>query len=337
MKFLRNLLLIILVGSPAFVFAQAVPDPVEYMVAPEAPGPNQQVLIEAQGVGQLLGNSTITWTNNGKVVQSGAGLSSYTFTTGALGTRTIIGISINSSQGTFTQTFTFAPGLINLVWEAGTTVPAFYRGKALWSAGSPLTVVALPVVYSGATRVAASALSYQWSLNDEPQQSASGLGRNTFSFVGDQLTNSEDITVDAYYGATKAAHGEVVVPATAPALVLYEHDPLRGLLTDTAFPSTIALVGKEITLEAQPFYFSSADSRRNYLSYSWQLNGQDVSGPDTANGILTLRQTGSGQGGAQVTVALQNNNTNSFVQNASTGLNLIFGSSGSLLNNLFGL
>ncbi len=342
MRLLRKVVLLILLGAPALAGlpapagAQSLPDPVQYAVAPEVPGPNQSVVIEVQGVGQLLGNSTITWSNNGTVVQKGTGLSRYSFTTGALGSHTTIGVTIQSTQGTFARTFVFAPSLVNLVWEANTTVPPLFRGKALYSAGSPLKIVALPVVYQGGSLVAASSLSYQWSLNDEPKQNASGLGRSAFSFVGDQLHRSEDVSVDVYYGASKVARGEVVVPASNPALVLYERDPLRGLLLDTAFPSAVTLFGQELTLQAQPYYFSRLDNQSGSLSYSWQLNGDDVTGPDTGSGILTLRQTGSGEGSAQVSVTLQDQNSSAFVQNASAALNLFFGNSGSLLNNLFG-
>ncbi len=148
---------------------------------------------------------------------------------------------------------------------------------------------------------------------------------------------SEDVSVDAYYGAAKAAHGEVVIPASPPALVLYEGDPVRGLVLDTAFPSAVTLLGQELTLQAQPYYFSLPDNRNGLLTYNWQLNVNDVTGPDTGSGILTLRQTGSGEGSAQVAVTLQDNNSSAFVQNASAALNLFFGNSGSLLNNLFGI
>lgn len=334
---LRNVALVLLGALPALALAQAIPDPVMYAVAPEAPGPNQQVLIEANGVGNLLGNAQVTWRNNGTVVAQGTGLSQYRFTTGALGSRTIITVAINSAQGTYTHSFSFSPSLINLVWEADTTVPNFYRGKALYSAGSPLKVVAFPVVYSGTSRIAAGALSYQWSRNGELDQDASGLGKYTYSFMGNQLQNAEDVSVDAYYGAAKVAHAEVNIPAVRPQLVLYQRDALRGLLLDTAFPPTVSLLGKELTLQAVPYYFSRPDSENGQLTYSWTLGGQDATGPDAQNGILTLRQTGSGQGSAQLAATLQDYNPDAFVQNASVALNLLFGAPASAFSGLFGI
>lgn len=323
--------------APALALAQ-VSEPVQYAVAPEAPGPNQEVVIEMQGVGSFLGDAEITWRKDGTVVAQGAGITRYSFTTGGLGTRTNVDVAVDSpTHGTFRRTFSFNPSLVNLVWEADTTVPPLFLGKALYSAGSPLRVLALPVVYSGPSRIAASALSYRWSLNDEPLVEQSGLGRSTVSFAGDQLRDAEGVSVDVYYGNAKVAYGSVVIPAATPALVLYQRDPLRGLMLDAAFPPVINLLTSEITLQAEPFYFSRIDRAGGSLVYAWQLNGQDAAGPDAANGVLTLRQTGSGQGSAAVGVSLQNYGQDTFVQQAETALQLVFGASGSLLNNLFGL
>jgi len=326
MNKLRNILVAFLILSPAFALAQVVPDPVQYTVYPETPGPNEQVSIEAQGVGGFLGNANVTWSQDGKTVKSGVGESTYTFTTGALGKQTTIHVSISSpTQGDFSQTFRISPSLVNLVWEADTTVPPLFKGKALYSPGSPLRVVAFPVVYSGSNRVASNALSYKWSLDGEPAVAQSGLGRSSIVFNGDELNQTETVSVDVYYGPSLVAHGDISIPATTPSIVLYERDPLRGTLYDTAFPSLINLLGKEITLQAQPFYFARPDLANGSITYSWQLNGEDITGPDTASGILTLRQTGSGAGGAQVSVGLQSYATDTFVQQANAALHILFG------------
>lgn len=338
MKHLPKLLVSLALLVPLVAAAQSLPDPVQYAVSPETPGPNSPVDIEIGGVGNFLGNATVTWKKDGATVLQGTGETRYRFTTNAIGKATTIDIAIQSpTQGTITKQFVFNPSAVNLVWEADTTVPQFYKGKALYSAGSPLRIVALPVVMVGNSHVAPNVLSYQWSVNDQILSSASGIGRSSLSFVGDQLNNAEAVSVDVYYGATKVAHGEVTVPASEPQLVLYERDALRGLILDVAFPSTITLLGKEITLQAVPFYFSRPNSANGSLQYAWQLNGEEATGPNAQDGILTLRQTGSGEGAAQIAVTLQDYNADTFIQSASTALNLLFGSSASALSNLFGI
>ena len=219
-------------------------EPLQFIAAPETPGPREQVMIEAQGIGNFLGNADIIWSVDGKAVKRGMGERTFIFTTGALGERTSVRVTIDSeTQGFFSRTFTFTPSLVNLVWEADTTVPPLYRGKALYSAGSPLKVVAFPTVYSGSSRVAPSALSYQWERGGESVPEASGLGRYGFSFSGDQLKNAETVGVDVYYGNTKAARGEITISAAEPQVLFYERDPLRGILYEKALPAAISLAG----------------------------------------------------------------------------------------------
>jgi hypothetical protein len=173
-------------------------------------------------------------------------------------------------------------------------------------------------------------LSYQWSINDEPQPSASGLGKSILSFTGDQLNAQESVAVDVYLGATRAGHGEITIVATQPQILLYYKDPLRGVVWDQALPQGIALGSKEITLQAEPYYFAASQ----FPAFSWTLNGEDTSGPQSAQGVLTLRQTGSGSGTALLGVSAQNNNVDQFVQSAEAALQFVFGQQSS---SIFGL
>ncbi len=288
--------------AASFAYAQSVvPDPVQYVVAPQTPGPNQSVTIQAEGVGGFLGSATITWLENGKVVLSGVGASAFSFTTGALGTQTHIQVKIvSSSQGNLTRDFIFLPSLINLVWEADTTAPPLYRGKPLYSAGSNVKVAAFPTVLVNGKQIPSNNLSMQWSLNDQAMPNQSGLGRTTFSFPGDQLQSAETVSVDAYYGSSQVGHADITIPASQPLLYFYTKDPLRGTLYDAALPSGISLGAAEFTIQAVPYFFANSSLASGALVYNWTLNGEDSSGPDSAKGILTLRQAGTGQGSAAI-------------------------------------
>lgn len=318
--------------------AQALPDPVQYVVNPEVPGPNQEVTIEAQGIGAFLGDATITWQKDDKVVQTGAGLRTYTFTTGALGSVTKVHIDIRSStNGSFSHDFFFRPSVVNLVWEADTSAPPLYLGKPLYSAGSPLKVAAFPTVVINGSRVAPTSLSYQWSRQDQALPQQSGLGRNTLAIEGDQLQAQEAITLDVYFGSSLVGRGGVVIPTVEPQLALYERDALRGVLYDTVLPRAFALNSKEITIAAQPYYFARPSLAAGVVQYAWGLNGDEITGPDAARGILTLRQTGTGEGTATLGASLQNNVSGQLVQAAQTAVSILFGQQGSATASFFGL
>jgi hypothetical protein len=327
-------------GAFSFAHAQTsgvVPAPIQYVVSPETPGPNTQVTIEAQGVGTFVGDSTIIWSQNGKVVSQGVGQRDFTFTTGPIGSATQIHVEIDSStQGTLTNSWTFIPSSINLVWEADTTVPPLYKGKALYSGGSNVKVVAFPSLAVNGSSFSISSLSFQWTLDGDPLPDQSGLGQNSLTFTGSQLQKEEDVSVDVYYGATKVGTGSVVIPATDPELVLYDKDPLRGIIFDSALPAGISLNSNELTVQAVPYYFANSSLANGALTYAWTLDGNDTTGPNAAEGELTLRQTGSGSGSAQLGVSLQNNDTDKLVQAANAALQIVFGTQSSS-SGLFGL
>lgn len=320
------LLALMLAGVSAHMaYAQAV-DPIRFITTPEVPGPHQQVTIEAQGVGSFLGDATITWQQNGKVVLSGVGERTLTFTSGNLGATTRIHVVVQSStQGTIVRDFTFIPTIVQLLWEADTSIPPLYPGKALYTAGSRIKVVALPQVVSKGSSITLNNLSYQWSVNDDPAPAQSGKGRSTITFEGSQLRAAEVVGVDVYLGLALVGQASITIPASDPEVELYTKDPLRGVLYDQALPSSVSLVGKEITLQAEPYYFAQESLRSGAISYTWTLGGAETSGPDSAHGVLTLRQTGSGHGESDLTLSVQNIDSSKFVQAAKTVLHIIFG------------
>lgn len=338
---LRNIsfLIIGILLSAPIVYAQSIaPDPVQYTIIPEQPGPNEQVTIQAEGVGQFLGNSTITWQQNGKTVEGAANSPTFRFTTGGVGTATRIHIRIDSAtQGTITRDFVFNPSVVNMIWEADTYTPLLYKGKALYTAGSPLKVVAYPTVFVGGALVPASKLSFQWRHNDTPDPASSGLGKNIFSFTGDQLQREETVSVSIYSGNAIVARGDVTIPASSPKVIFYPQDPLRGELLGSAFGTQASLPQTETTFKAEPYFFSARSVRNGELQYNWTLNDQDTTGPDAAKGMLTLRQTGSGVGSADLGVSVQNTGTSQLIQAASAALHLVFGQSNSAFSSFFGL
>ncbi len=345
---MRNLLYIffsfflfggILAGTAQAQSVTGQPDPVQYIVVPETPGPSERVYIEVEGVGPFLGNAQITWQQDGKVVSAGVGIKKYSFTTKGIGDPTRIRVIIDSeTQGIMTHDFVFSPSVTHLVWEADTTAPPFYQGKTRYSAGAKVSVVAFPTVLLGGALVPSSKLSFQWRYKGSLVPEQSGLGRSTFALYGDQLQTGESVAVDVYSGAARVGRAEIFIPAVEPKIVLYRYDPLRRTLLDAAFPDTIALGAQEITIDAQPYFFSTESRSKGFFLYEWTLNGQTAESPDAGKGLLTLRQTGQGTGFATINVSLQNTDPDKFIQSAQTALRLAFGQqANSFISNLFGL
>ena len=338
-------LFILAAAASFFIFATEAAaqtlgaSPVQYTVTPEAPSPGATVNIDIAGVGTFIGDSNITWQQDGKTVESGVGKHSYTFVAGPLGSQTTVVATINSSsQGVISKSFTFRPSLVDMLWEAQTSVPPWYAGKSLYTAGSTITVTAIPQIVSNGKTLSANSLSFQWSRNGTPMPQASGGGQSSITFAGNQLYSQEDVSVDVLLGGAAVAHGEIIIPASKPQVVLYVQDPLRGTLYDSALSDSLSLSQTEITVQAVPYFFANSSINNGSVPFAWTLNGSDASGPQTAQGVLTLRQSGSGAGQASLAVSMQNNDSDKYVQSAQTALTILFGgASASAFNSFFGL
>lgn len=325
-------------GQRAYAQFAAPADPIRFIIAPTTPGPNTKVQMQVQGIGSFLGNSLITWRKDGAQASVGIGKTTFSFITGGVGTATKIDVTIESSKGTYTRSYIFAPSIVEFLWEADSYTPLFYAGKPLMSPGSRLKIIAFPSVASGRELVPPSKLSFQWSLNSALVPVQSGLGKNVFYLDSDILHNSQDVALDIYLSGTQVAHGDISVPTTDPMVLMYNKDPLRGEVLDQALPATFGLGSNEITIQAEPYYFANTSKQAGLLSYRWTLNNQDTTGPDTARGILTLRQTGRGSGAASIGVTVQNSDANSLVQSAQAALNILFGAqTNTTSSSLFGL
>jgi len=248
-----------------------------------------------------------------------------------------VDVSINSGiYGLITKTFTFEPSYINLIWEANTTVPPLFQGKALPGFGSSITVFAFPLVVAGGETRDANSLSYQWRLNGSAVPSSSGTGRSSFTFSNNQVRQTDEVSVDVFYEGRNAGHGSITIATVEPFLHLYEHDPLRGIRYRAALQNTFTLLGTEVTVRAEPYFFSRDSGERGSLSYTWEINGTETTGPNTDKGELTLRRTGEGEGTAMLTVALQNLESARLLQGTREVFTILFGKTSSGTS-IFGL
>ena len=101
-------------------------------IIPNYPEPNTVVFINLTLYTDDLNSADINWYKDGKSVLSGKGETKYSFRMGGVGEETTIEIKIKLLSGaSFSKSFTLNPASVNLVWEANSFVPPFYKGKAL--------------------------------------------------------------------------------------------------------------------------------------------------------------------------------------------------------------
>ncbi len=308
MKTLRFFLLFVFL-VPIFSFAQSIPgiaNPVSIIMEPTNPGPGDTVTLSAQSSSFDVNSATLTWTANGSVVAKGTGQKTITLSAGGLGKKTVIGLSAQvSGLGTFTDSLTINPALVDLIWEAQTSVPPFYQGKALLGWGATYKVVAVPEVYENGAAVNPSHLVYTWSKNYSVDENSSGYGKNVYQSDGSiNYTRGGDVisVTAATVGSAATAQGSVTVSPVSSAMLIYLESPIYGVLYNQSLAQA-SLSGDSITLHAEPFFFSDISSALSALT--WTMNGAAV--PNfTGNPSLTLVRQDKTAGTSAIVANLNN-------------------------------
>ena len=312
-------------------------DPLSITVEPEAPAPGAETTITITSSSVDLGSAQIIWSLNGAPVASGSGVRTFSFTMGGVGGATIVALSVDPLQGSsFTRTFIFRPGSVILLWEANTYTPPFYVGKALYSPGANIRILALTsVADSGGVAISPENLIFKWEINGDAYADRSGLGKNVLDITGGQLRQAEIIGVDVLRAdGSKAGRGDVLIPTTPPRALFYKKDPLRGVLYEKALRESFQLSEQETTFVAEPYYIAGRSRGSGEFIYEWTLNGLSIDPQGEDKSTITLRQEGSQSGRATLSFSMQNTNLKKLLQQTSATLQLIL-SGGS--NNLFGL
>lgn len=292
---------------PLISFAQSIPgiqNPVSIDVGPTNPVPNSTVTLTANSSSFDVNSTLLTWTKNGTVISQGIGDKTITLSVGALGTQIPITLSAQvANLGTFTSSVTINPSLVNLIWEAQTSVPPFYQGKALLGWGGTYKVIAVPQIYENGAAVDPSHLVYTWSKNYSVDPDQSGYGKSVYQSDGSiNYTRGGDtisLTVATQDGSV-STQGSIAVSPVTPSILIYLEDPLYGILYNESVAAT-TLASNSITLHADPFFFSNISSALGSLT--WNMNGSAVSSFN-GNPSLTLVRQDKNAGTSVVEVSL---------------------------------
>jgi len=164
---------------------------------------------------------------------------------------------------------------VDILWQADTHVPPFYRGHNKWSYQSKITFLAIPQGLGNSTN-----LNYRWTNNGTIIGPNSGVGKNSYSFTDPIISRPKKIKVEIVTPAEEIlAESSITVSSSAPEIFVYENNPLYGLMLNREINGTYQLQSGEVTLEAVPSFFSEYDYRDNTISYSWtEAGGEKYTG-----------------------------------------------------------
>jgi hypothetical protein len=269
-------------------------------VRPEYPKPNEVVEISIQSSALDLNAASIRWQVNGVTEREGIGERRFSFVTGPLGSVSSVVVAITPfDKPAFSREFTFYPAEVDIVWEAYTYTPPFYKGKASFTEESVVRLSALPrIINSNGELVPASNLTYRWLVNDKVL-SGSGYGKSSVGIQGSRWDNEEIVQVEVTTrdGAIKTV-GEITLRPEKPLVALYEESPTLGTLWNRAIQGNFTLKNSEVSFLAVPYHFVSSQLERG-TQFVWSINGREVPNEGSGN-LITLRNDSGSQGQTNV-------------------------------------
>lgn len=253
-------------------------------VTPGNYAPSENVDIALSSFSANLDTVTISWFVNGRSVLSGIGKKSFSITSGAAGSETIVLARIALPDDEIQKTISIRPNVMVLLWQANDSyVPPFYKGKAMPTLESEIKVVAMPEIRTGGGMVDSKNMTYSWKRDYNNEVEGSGYGKNSFVYTSDYLENLNNIEVTASTTDQQySSKANISVVATSPEISFYKKDNDAGIIWEHTLLNGHFIRDGEIIV-AIPYFISPKDYRRPELVFNWFIN-------DTLVGIQNLRK-----------------------------------------------
>jgi hypothetical protein len=291
---------------------------------PKIPKPNEFVSIRVTSYLTDLNKAKITWTQDGKVLLSQTGAVTNQIQAPESGKTSTLTITIQKENGgIITKKVTLSPADVDLLYEAETYIHPFFKGKRLFTSESPIKFIAVPNFVIGGKKIAAENLVYTWKINGTVEQSISGYGKNTFSMQGSLIERPLQITVDvSAINSTLTASQQITVRSTQPEVLLYENNPLLGVIYDQAVVGDFLLERNQVDFEAVPYFFSALTKNDGNLIYDWTINAVKVTSKAPSENYLLLQNNNNEEGRALISATVRH--AQKILQTTKTSLNLDF-------------
>lgn len=299
-------------------------------LSPEYPAPGDIVSLSIQTFALDLNRSEIIWYANDKEIARGAGLVETTVPAGAGGTETVIRVVAEDEEGLLgSASATIRPSEVDLLWEASSYAPPFYKGRILPGSDSPVRFQALARFRTASgTLLPESSIVYTWYRNDAI--AVSGRGKSAVTLPGPGLFGTDTIRVSAtsadgsFNGAASTR-----VASTDPFAVLYENHPLFGILYHRSLESGANTLETEQKVTAVPYFSNILSPMDPALLYEWDVNGERIQPNPQEPQTLTIA-AGGYQG--PVDIELSVSSLRDFAMHATGKWQLMFGANGALFS-----
>ncbi len=181
---------------------------------------------------------------------------------------------------------------VGLVWETDTYTPPLYRGKALYTPGAAIRLIALPPAGAG--------YRYSWRVNDSNRRQASPDNTLTLKTSSPRYYTVRVIVSDRR--GEEVGRKTVRISPAEPAVSIHRLRPDSALgYRSPAAASALSLAGGSRELVAVPWFFAG---RPADLDYRWSRSGavalSSRSGARTAVTPVSESEEAGGSGRLEV-------------------------------------
>lgn len=282
-----SVFLVFFLSTASYSRAQSLSN-ISLTSVPEYPGPNQEVDLSLNQYGSNLFGATIRWYANGVELVDLRNERSITITTGDLGERLEILATVTQASGlTLKSTLVLYPVVVDVILEAQTYTPYFYKGRSLPTGNSKVRAV---VLVHGGPPQKDSEYTYRWMVSESVLFGGPVKGRRVAEFI--MPYGRKDLVVEVFSSdGTSIAKKKLELKEFEPELLFYEESALRGHL-EKALLEEVPMLGGDKTIYGEPYYLSAGPFDFD-TTFSWKINNQKTI-PNTAPNSITFQKTGSG-------------------------------------------
>jgi hypothetical protein len=318
----KTFLIIILAIIPLTLFGQipGFDEELSIISYPESPEPFEEVRLQLVSDSDSLSGSSIIWVEDGINKARGIGQKSYETKMGDVGQKKNIEVSVTKEDGTvLTTDILIIPNKIDLIWEADTYTPLFYKGKALAGHQSKIKVVVVSnIIGPNGNRLSSKDINYKWSIDGKDIRDSSGFGKEVFFFNGALISNPKNISVTIYdKNNTLLGNKSISVNFIDPIVLIYKKDPLTSL--KGTFPIKVGRVKEEETnFISEPYFFSKSTFKNKELNYKWVVDGSLIESYNKRNFIAF-----DGETKGESSVSVQVYDTKAILQSAKNSFKVI--------------
>lgn len=298
-------------------------DDISVSINPGNPAPNENVTITLSSYAANLDGVLITWSIAGKNTLSGIGKKSFSLSAPVQGKETDVMVTLAFPDGDVKKIIVIKPSIMVMLWQADDSyVPPFYKGKAMPTPDSEVKVVAMPEIKNGGKMVDPNNMVYAWQKDYSNDPSASGYGKNFYTYSSDYLdsTNTIDVTASTTDGIA-SSEASITIGTSLPKIIFYKNDANLGTIWELAVSDGYKVQGPQV-LEADPYFISPKDIKSPILTWDWSINDSPISITGGRKNLIPL-QTQAGTSGSSK-ISLEINNILKIFETASKSINVQF-------------